>query len=85
MAKVTIYTSTPCPYCSRAKALLKARGADVEEIHIPWEDTEGRAALVSRTNHRTVPQIFIGERFVGGYDELSALDRAGELSLLLAA
>lgn len=85
MAAVTIYTSTPCPYCSRAKALLKARGADVEEIHLAWNDDAKRSDLIARTGHRTVPQIFIGDEFVGGFDELSALDRAGTLAELLAA
>jgi glutaredoxin 3 len=85
MAAVTIYTSTPCPYCSRAKALLKARGADFEEIHLPWDDDAGRSALIARTGHRTVPQIFIGENFVGGFDEIAALDRTGTLKELLAA
>lgn len=85
MAAVTIYTSTPCPYCARAKALLKARGADVDEIHLAWDDDEGRSALIARTKHRTVPQIFIGDEFVGGFDELAALDRAGTLAGRLAA
>jgi glutaredoxin 3 len=85
MAKVTIYTSTPCPFCARAKSLLKARGADFEEIHMGWDDGETRAALVARTNHRTVPQIFIDDEFIGGFDELSALDKAGTLEALLAA
>ncbi len=85
MAAVTIYTSTPCPYCARAKALLKARGADFEEVHLSWDDDEGRSALIARTKHRTVPQIFIGDEFVGGFDELAALDRAGTLAGRLAA
>lgn len=85
MADVTIYTSSPCPYCSRAKALLRAKGAEFTEIHIPWKDHEQRAALVARTGQQTVPQIFIGERFVGGFDQLAALDRSGELARLLAA
>lgn len=85
MADVTIYTSSPCPYCARAKALLSAKGAKYDEIHIPWNDHEQRAALVARTGQQTVPQIFIGERFVGGYDQLAALDRSGELAELLTA
>lgn len=85
MADVIIYTSTPCPFCSRAKALLSSRGAEYQEIHLAWDDHAGRAELVAKTNHRTVPQIFIGERFIGGYDDLTALDRAGELAELLAA
>lgn len=84
MAPVTVYTSNPCAYCSRAKALLKVRGAEVSEIEIPWSDGEARAELAARTRHMTMPQIFIGDRFIGGFDELSALDRAGELAPLLA-
>ena len=85
MAKVTVYTSSPCPYCSRAKALLNARGADISEVEIAWSDGEARAELASRTRHMTMPQIFIGEQFIGGFNELSALDRSGKLAPLLAA
>ena len=85
MANVVIYTSTPCPYCSRAKALLVARGAEFDEVHISWNDQEARIALVAKTNHRTMPQIFINDAFVGGYDQLAALDSSGELANLLAA
>ena len=84
MANVVIYTSTPCPFCSRAKALLSARGAEFEEVHIPWDDQEARIALVAKTNHRTMPQIFINDAFVGGFDQLAALDTSGELASLLA-
>ena len=82
--RVTMYTASYCGYCVRAERLLAARGvADVVKIHVDEEPAE-RLAMMRRTGRRTVPQIYIGERHVGGYDELAALDRAGELAPLLA-
>ena len=82
--RVTMYTASYCGYCVRAERLLAARGvADVVKIHVDEEPAE-RLAMMKRTGRRTVPQIYIGERHVGGYDELAALDRAGELAPLLA-
>jgi glutaredoxin 3 len=79
-----MYVTDWCPFCHRAKALLKAKGIDaIEEIQVRL-DAPGRADLLARTGGRTVPQIYIGDRHVGGYDELYALDRAGELDGLLA-
>jgi glutaredoxin 3 len=79
-----MYVTDWCPFCRRAQALLRSKGvADIEEIHVRL-DAGGRAALAARTGRRTVPQIYIGERHVGGCDELYALDRAGELDRLLA-
>ncbi len=83
MARVEIYTTTICPYCVRAKALLKRKGVGFEEINIETE--EGlRDAMVTRAGGRqSVPQIFIDDRHVGGSDDLYALDRKGELDQLL--
>ena len=83
MAHVRMYTTAVCPYCVRAKQLLGQRGvSSIEEIRIDT-DAQAREAMMSSTGRRTVPQIFIGDRHVGGHDELVALDRAGELMPLL--
>ncbi|MCA3177232.1 MAG: glutaredoxin 3 [Burkholderiales bacterium] len=80
-----MYCTAVCPYCVRAEALLKQRGvADIEKIRID-EDPAQRDAMIERTGRRTVPQIYIGERHVGGCDDLYALDRAGGLAPLLSA
>lgn len=85
MPPVTIYTKGWCPYCSAAKDLLTAKGVAFEEIEITGRDVE-RTAMIQRSGGRTtVPQIFIGTRHVGGFDDLSALERRGELDPLLAA
>ncbi len=84
MAKVEIYTKAFCPYCSRAMRLLTAKGAEVEEIDITMGGPR-RAEMLARADGRTtVPQIFVGDRHVGGSDDLADLDRAGELDALLA-
>ncbi len=84
MAKVEIYTTQWCPYCSAAKSLLAQKGVAYDEIDA--EDPEVRSAMVQRANgRRTVPQIFIGETHVGGFDDMSALDRRGKLDALLAS
>lgn len=83
MKKVEIYTTGWCPYCNAAKALLKGKGVAYEEIDA--DDPDMRMAMVQRAHgRRTVPQIFIGETHVGGYDDLSALERRGQLDPLLA-
>jgi glutaredoxin 3 len=85
MPKITIYTTPICPYCVRAKALLKKKGAPFEEIDV-FMNTEARQKMEAKARGRyTVPQIFIGERHVGGCDDLYALERAGELDPLLRA
>ena len=85
MAKVEIYTTFSCPYCSRAKRLLGEKGVEFEEYDITLGGPK-RAEMLSRANGRTtVPQIFIDGHHVGGSDDLAALDRAGELDTLLAA
>lgn len=84
MAAVLMYTTAQCPYCVRAEQLLRARGvADIEHIRIDLEP-DRRAEMMTRTGRRTVPQIYIGEHHVGGFDDLRALDTAGGLSSLLA-
>ncbi|MFN7176589.1 MAG: glutaredoxin 3 [Thermaurantiacus sp.] len=84
MKRIVIYTRFLCSYCHRAKALLKARGAEFEEHDISF-DRARRAEMVARSNGRTtVPQIFIGDLHVGGSDELAALDAEGRLEALLA-
>ncbi len=84
-APVVMYSTGVCPYCERAEALLKARGvSNIEKIRVDLEPAR-RDEMVTRTGRRTVPQIFIGETHVGGFDDLSALDRDGKLSALLAA
>ena len=84
MARVTIYTRPYCGYCSRALALLEDKGADFEEIDVGFEP-ERRQEMIQRAGRATFPQIFVGERHIGGCDELMALERQGELDLLLAA
>jgi len=82
--RVTMYTTAYCGYCRRAERLLAAKGiTDIDEIRVD-QDPELRLAMMQRTGRRTVPQIYIGDRHVGGYDELAALDRAGKLNALLA-
>jgi len=84
MAAVLMYTTAQCPFCVRAEQLLRARGvADIEHIRIDLEP-DRRAEMMNRTGRRTVPQIYIGEHHVGGFDDLRALDIAGGLSSLLA-
>ena len=84
-AHIVMYSSAVCPYCQRAEALLKARGVgEIEKILIDV-DPARRDEMTNRTGRRTVPQIFIGDTHVGGFDDLSALDRDGKLAPLLAA
>jgi glutaredoxin 3 len=86
MPPITIYTKPFCPYCSRALKLLKDKGATYSEIEDAAFDAAKKREMMQRANGRsTFPQIFIGERHVGGCDDLVALERAGELDKLLAA
>jgi glutaredoxin 3 len=79
-----MYSTGVCPYCQRAEALLKARGVTaIEKVRVDLEPAR-RDEMVERTGRRTVPQIFIGETHVGGFDDLSALDREGKLTPLLS-
>ena len=85
MSRVLMYSTAVCPFCIRAEALLKARGVKaIEKVRIDL-DPARRHEMISKTGRRTVPQIYIGETHVGGFDDLSALDREGKLLPLLAA
>ncbi len=85
MQPVKMYTTGVCPYCTRAKQILKSKGVEtIEEIRIDT-DPDARMHMMEITGRRTVPQIFIGETHVGGHDELVALDGKGELMPLLGA
>ena len=85
MKPVTIYTTSLCGYCHAAKRLLSAKGVAYTEIDVSG-DRDRRAEMVQRANGgRTVPQIFIGEEHVGGFDDMNALERAGKLDSILAA
>lgn len=80
-----MYTTAVCPYCQRAEMLLKQRGvSEIEKIRIDLDPAQ-RDAMMAKTGRRTVPQIYIGDRHVGGFDDLAALDREGGLTPLLAA
>ena len=84
MQKVLMYSTGYCPFCMRAEMLLKQRGVqEIEKVRIDAEP-ERRAEMIERTGRRTVPQIYIGDTHVGGFDELAALDRSGGLQPLLA-
>lgn len=84
-AHVLMYTSAVCPYCIMAERLLKAKGVEqIEKIRVDLEP-EQRNTMMQKTGRRTVPQIYIGDTHVGGFDDLSDLDRAGKLDALLQA
>ena len=83
--KVLMYATAVCPYCVRAEQLLKKLGVEsIEKIMID-QDPEQREEMIQRTQRRTVPQIFIGDEHVGGFDDLSALHQKGSLTVLLAS
>ena len=85
MPRVLMYSTGVCPYCQMAERLLRSKGvAEIEKVRIDLEPAR-RDEMMARTGRRTVPQIYIGETHVGGFDDLSALDRAGGLDPLLAA
>ncbi len=84
MSEITIYSTPICPYCNRAKDLLKRKGQTWSEIDV--SDDAQREKMIERAGgKRTVPQIFIGDTHVGGYDELAQLDRDGQLDAMLDA
>lgn len=85
MAKVEIYTKFLCPYCTRAKSLLGAKGVQFDEIDISMGGPKREEMIQRASGRTTVPQIFIDGHHVGGSDDLAALDRAGKLDPLLAA
>jgi glutaredoxin 3 len=84
MAKVTVYTTTYCPYCIRAKSLLQSRGISFEEIHLEEDDDQAWDDLYERSKMKTVPQIFADGKILGGYTELAALDKRDRLAFLKA-
>jgi glutaredoxin 3 len=84
MKPVTIYTTPICPYCARAKSLLRKKGVAYDEVDVMMDNKARDEMLDKSGGARTVPQIFIGDTHVGGYDELYALDQAGKLDALLA-
>ena len=83
MKKVTVYSGDPCPYCAAAKALLKSKNVEYEELDI-WKDAAKAKEMLQKTNGaRSIPQIFIGEHHVGGNDQLQEANRDGKLDELL--
>jgi glutaredoxin 3 len=85
VAKVIMYSTGVCPFCLMAERLLKAKGVvEIEKIRVDLLP-ERRDEMIQRTGRRTVPQIYVGDRHVGGYDDLAALDRTGGLDPLLSA
>jgi len=84
MSKVLMYSTAICPYCLMAERLLRARGVqEIDKIRVDL-DPARRIEMMEKTMRRTVPQIYIGETYVGGYDDLAALDRTGHLNKLIA-
>lgn len=83
MAEVTMYSTEPCPFCSRAKALLNAREIDFKEINLA-KDPDGRAELAAKTGLMTFPQIVIDGKTLGGWTELEAADASGQLKELIS-
>ena len=84
MSNVTIYTKPYCPFCIRAVDLLEKKGVEFTEIEAAF-DPDKRQEMIQRSGRATFPQIFIGERHIGGCDDMMALERAGQLDTLLAA
>lgn len=83
MARVLMYCTAVCPYCVMAERLLQAKGVtEIEKVRVDLQP-ELRVAMMEKTGRRTVPQIYIGDRHVGGYDDLAALEHTGELTRLL--
>jgi glutaredoxin 3 len=80
--KVLMYSTGVCPYCVMAERLLVAKGVQIEKVRVDL-DPARRLEMMEKTGRRTVPQIYVGETHVGGYDDLAALDRAGKLDPLL--
>jgi glutaredoxin 3 len=85
MAKVMMYSTGVCPYCIMAEKLLRSKGvAEIEKVRIDL-DPARREEMMQKTGRRTVPQIYIGETYIGGFDDLSALENAGGLDAMLAS
>lgn len=84
MKKITVYSTGLCPYCYQAKDLLQSKGYDFEEIDVMFTPGK-RDEMISRSGRRTVPQIFVGDTHVGGFDDMYALEQAGKLDPLVQA
>lgn len=84
MSNINMYSTSTCPYCERAQALLERKGVEVNKILVD-QSVEEFNTMIARTGLRTVPQIFIGERHVGGFTDLYRLEQNGELEQLLKA
>ena len=85
MPKITLYLTGTCPFCHMAERLLISKGVtEIDKVRVDLDPLK-REEMMTKTGRRTVPQIYIGERHVGGFDDLAALDKAGELAGLLAA
>tara|TARA_Y100001970_G_scaffold185548_1_gene225654 strand:- start:4925 stop:5182 length:258 start_codon:yes stop_codon:yes gene_type:complete len=83
MKKITMYSGDPCPYCAAAKALLKSKNLVIEEFDI-WKNPEKAKEMIERTNGaKTIPQIFIGDHYIGGNEQLQDANRSGELDKIL--
>lgn len=82
MTKVTVYTMDFCPYCERAKSLLKQRGVVYEEVRVPMEDDAQWEALEKKTGMKTMPQILHGDRIIGGFNDLKSIDEKDMLASL---
>ena len=83
MSKIEVYSTAVCPYCVAAKNLLKSKGLEWTEVRVDTDTAQRDAMLARSGGRRTVPQIFINDRHVGGYDDLVAADRNGKLAELL--
>lgn len=84
MRNITVYTTEPCGFCTQAKALLRKRGLEFQEINLS-RDPAGRGELARRTGMMTFPQVLVDDRLIGGFTEVLAADRSGQLTELLAA
>jgi glutaredoxin 3 len=85
MSKIEVYSTAVCPYCVAAKNLLKSKGLEWSEVRVDSDPAQRDAMLARSGGRRTVPQIFINDQYVGGYDDLVAADRSGRLAELLGA
>ncbi len=85
MNSIKVYTMESCPYCEAAKKLLGSKGLKFEEVLVGWDDDDTWIRLEKKTGFKTMPQIFIGEKFIGGFNELNQLEKRGELDKMLRA
>ena len=83
MKKITIYTMESCPFCERAKGLFQSKGYAYEERKLDMDDEAAWSELEAKTHYKAMPQIFIGEKFIGGYSDIAALEEKGKLATLV--